>query len=183
MGVDYRIEIRRKSDDKLLGTVDANCLKSIMDSCLGEPMNLDDRSSDNVRFTLEDVVKVENSAYDKMEKYYATIYEKKMMIALASSTDIKNSLEEDIRYYEDDIKELRYVISACGQVYGLVDCVAESLWHTVKAENDEDSEIPGYKFNGMDLPKTKSKWNDGTEYESSVYIWKDDVYCIVKADY
>lgn len=184
MGTDYRIEVRRKSDDKLLGVADANCLKSIMDSTFDEMMNLDGRSSNDTRFTIEDVDKVENAAYAKMQEHYATIHEKKMMIVLAANTDIKRDLEEDIRYEEDDIKGLQYVISACGQVYGIIDCIAESLYHEVKAEGDDGEKyVPAYKFNGMDLPKKKEKWNDGKEYESSVYIWKTDVYCVVKADY
>lgn len=182
MGTEYRIEVRRKSDDKLLGVANANCLKHVMDSEFDEMMNLDGRSSQNSRFTIKDVNNVEIAAYRKMGEYYSTIHEKKMMIVLAANTDIKRDLEEDIRYIEDDIKNLQYVISACGQTYGIIDCITESLYHDVEAKADEDKNVPSYEFNGMDLPKKKGKWSDGTEYESGVFIFNTDVYCVVKAD-
>lgn len=183
MGTDYRIEVRRKSDDKLLGVANANCLKHVMDSEFDEMMNLDGRSSQYSMFTIEDVNNVEIAAYRKMGEYYSTIHEKKMMIVLAANTDIKRDLEDDIRYEEEDIKNLQYVISACGHIYGIIDCITESLYHDVDTKTDEDKSVPSYEFNGMDLPKKKGKWSDGTEYESSVCVWNSDVYCVVKADY
>lgn len=184
MGVDYRIEIRRKTDRKLLGVVDANCLKIIMDSGLEDKMHLDGRSCVDHEFTYEEVLACSDAVQSKIKDHYREIFEKKLMILAAANVEVKHELEDDIRYLEDDIEELMNVVTACGRLGGLIDCVAESLHMTATNDTSKDSEtIPAYIFNGLDLPKKKVTYGDGTESEQSVYVWNDDVICIVKADY
>ncbi len=199
MGTDYRVEVRRKSDKKVLGTFDANCLKSIMDSGFGEQMHLNGRSSDNVAFTYADVEAVEDAAWKAVAEHYAKIIEKKLMIPMSANEKIKYELEEDIRYEQDEIAGdcgLRYVIEACAFLRGEIDCVTESLYHKVDAavakavdgSEPDDAEaretwISSYKWNGLDLPKIKGKWGNGEEYEMTTYVMDSDVECVVHADY
>ena len=199
MGTDYRVDVRRKSDKKVLGTFDANCLKSIMDSGFGEQMHLNGRSSDNVTFTYDDVEAVEEAAWKAVGEHYAKIIEKKLMIPMSANEKIKYELEEDIRYEQDEITGdcgLRYVIEACAFLRGEIDCVTESLYHKVDSavakevdgSEPDDAEaketwISSYKWNGLDLPKTKGKWGNGEEYEMTTYVMDNDIECVVHADY
>lgn len=96
MSVDYHIEVRRKADRKLLGAADANCLKTIIDSGLGDVMHLDSRGSDGGEFTYEDVCRCEDAAASKARECCAKVVEKKLMTALASNVEIKRELEDDI---------------------------------------------------------------------------------------
>lgn len=182
MGVDYRIEIRRKADKKLLGTVDANCLKTIFDSGLQDKLHLEGRSSDGYEFTTDDIDSCIDAAKTKIGKCWDAILEKKLMIPLASNAEVKQELEEDIGYVKDDIEDYMSVISACSKLYGLIDCVTESLYKT-EVKDGKSEDLPAYIFNGSDLPKTKITYTDGTECEQSAYIWNHDVVCIVRADY
>lgn len=196
MGTDYRVEVRRKADKRTLGEFDANCLKSIMDSGFGERMHLDGRSSNNATFTYEEVEAVEEAAWKAIDEHYAKIMEKKLMIPMSANEKIKYELEEDIRYERESIDEdLKYTVMACSFLRGAIDCVTESLYHKVDkatakaadsdtADSVEDEQwISAQKWNALDLPKTKGKWSDGTEYEMTAYISDNDVECIVHADY
>ncbi len=155
-----------------------------MDSSLDDKMHLDGRSSTEHEFTYDDVLMCSDAAQSKIKDHYREIFEKKLMILAAVNVEVKHELEDDIRYLEDDIEELMNVVMACGKLSGLIDCVTESLYMTATNDASKETEmIPAYIFNGLDLPKKRITYSDGTESEQNVYVWNDDVICIVKADY
>lgn len=71
MSTDYRIEIRRKADKKLLGIVDANCLKTILDAGLQDCLHIDGWSSDSKEFSYDDVCRCEDEANKKIDGCWA----------------------------------------------------------------------------------------------------------------
>lgn len=177
MGVDYRIKICRKVDDKCLGICNANQLKSILDSEYAGLINCDSgRNCDKVKFTRVDLITVADAAIDKIKDLYRTINEKKLLIALAQNVSIKQELEEEIFSIEEEIEEQRWPMNSAYVLAGIIDCVVEDLW-------DKDDKLVAYEYNGLDLPEKESAYADGEKYKYHQTVWSDDVYCIIEANY
>lgn len=177
MGIDYRIKICRKSDNKCLGVCNANQLKSIFDSeYAGLIQCSNGRDCNNVKFTRDDLCAVSTAAFDKIKSLYQTIFEKKLLIALAHDIGIKRELEEEILSLEEEIEEQRWPLDAANIVCGVIDCITEDLW-------DKDDKHAAYEYNGFDLPKKEGTYGDGKTYEYSQTVWGSDVYCLIEANY
>ena len=108
MGVDYRLKIFRKVDNKLLGIINANHLKNIFDSEFDYIIHCDGRDSDKKRFTYSELEEVSRSVKEKIDSCYSRIFEKKLMIMGSSNIDIKHDIEEEI----NDLKGLGYSFSS-----------------------------------------------------------------------
>lgn len=86
MSIDYRLKIFRKCDNKQIGTINANRLKTIMDSAFSEKIHCGDYiSSDKVRFTYEELESVSVAAFEKLSEYYNKITLKTFMISAAKN--------------------------------------------------------------------------------------------------
>lgn len=186
MSTEYRIEIRRKSDDKLLRQCIANCMKSIMDSSYGKEMNLDDRcSARGATFDYDDIEKVEKSALDALDRYIGEYVEKKMSILLAKNVAIKHEIEDDIRYLKEDyIDEATRVVSSCGFLMGMINALVEDELVESPTEKYEDGTpelVAAYKRLASDLPTVKRKFGD-REYDEKPMLFVRDVYMKVFAD-
>ena len=176
MGVDYRLKIFRKVDDKLLGIVDANHLKAIFDSEFDYLIHCDGRDSNKKRFTYSELEDISKNVKEKIDSYYSSIFEKKIMIMNAASIDIKHELEEDINFIRDDIQELNCVFESTCILMGIISCVVENLY-------DKDDRYSAYEYNGSDLPKKTGEYPNGEKYEYSQCVWNYDVYCEVEANW
>lgn len=176
MGVDYRLKVFRKVDDKLLGIVDANYLKTIFDSEFDYLIHCDGRDSDKKRFTYYDLEDVSKNVKEKIDSYYSSIFEKKIMVMNAVSIDIKHELEEDINCIKDEIKELNYVFESTCILMGMISCIVENLY-------DKDDKYSAYEYNGFDLPKKTGEYPNGEKYEYQQHIWNTDVYCEIEANW
>lgn len=186
MSTEYHIEIRRKSDNKLIRRAIADCLKSIMDSPYSKPMHFEGRyDADKVTFDYEDVEKVEQSANEALDKYMAEYFEKKMSVLLAQNVDVKREIEDDLHYLKQDyIDEAKSVIAACGFVEGLISALVEDELVEDPVEKYEDGTpklISAYKSNASDLPKVKKTYGDGHEYEETPMVFNRDVYMTIRA--
>ena len=176
MGVDYRLKIFRKCDDKLLGIVDANHLKAIFDSEFDYLIHCDGRDSNKKRFTYSELEDISKNVKEKIDSYYSSIFEKKIMIMNAASIDIKHELEEDINFIRDDIQELNCVFESTCILMGMISCIVENLY-------DKDDKYSAYEYNGSDLPKKIGEYPNGEKYEYSQCVWNYDVYCEVEANW
>ena len=176
MGIDYRIKICRKVDDKCLGICNANQLKSIFDSEYAELIHCNNRNCNNVKFTKDDLCAVSTAVFDKIKSLYQTIFEKKLLIALAQNVDIKHELEKEILSLEEDIEEQRWPLDAANTVCGIIDCITENLW-------DKNDKHAAYEYNGFDLPKKECTYGDGKTYKYSQTVWSNDIYCLIEANY
>ena len=185
MSTGYRIHIHRKIDNKELGIISANHLKTIFDSEFSNKLGCDGRiDANNLKFDYSKLEDISISAYDKLNSYYDQITEKKLMIMGAANAEIKRELEEDIRYLKDDyIDEVMYVIQSTMFLMGAIGCVVEDqcMYNGKKYDDGTPDVDHAYKYNGSDLPKVKKSYGNGQEYEDSQYIWLKDVYCVVEA--
>lgn len=178
MSTDYRLKIFRKCDNKLLGTINANRLKTIFDSEFDEKIHCERyASADKVRFTYEELESVAEVAFEKLSKHYDEITLKTFMISAAANKDMKFELEQDIREIKNEyITPLRYVIENTNMLLGAISCVVEDMW-------DDKDENCAYEYNAADLPKVKRTYGDGKEYEDSQLLFCKDIYCEIEADY
>lgn len=167
MSTEYMVTVKRKADDKALGSFMANELKTIIGSEFADKIGCDE-NPDGRRFEFNDLETVFNAVWKNVAASYAKISEKKFMVCAAKSAQIKRELEEDIRFVEEDIEEYSYIMRSAAKIMGKVQAVAEDL--------EKDGEF-AYRYNGEDLPKKKAAYSNGLEQEYSVCVWNADVYC------
>ena len=176
MGVDYRLKIFRKVDNKLLGIINANHLKNIFDSEFDYIIHCDGRDSDKKRFTYSELEEVSRSVKEKIDSCYSRIFEKKLMIMGSSNINIKHDIEEEINEIREEISELNYIFESSNVLLGSIGCVVEDLY-------DKDDKYAAYEYNGQDLPKKTGEYPSGEKYEYSTYVWNTDIYCEVEANW
>lgn len=176
MGTDYRIKICRNVDNKLIAICNANQLKSILDSEHSKIIHCDGRNCNNVRFTPNELERVAQTAFEKIQDLYRQINEKNLLIALAQNGKIKHELDEDIEYIKETIEEQTWVISSAYALKGIIDCVVEDLWN-------KDDTLPAYEYNGLDLPEKESEYANGEKYKYHPTVWSNDVYCMIEMNY
>ena len=177
MGVDYRIKICRKVDDKCLGICNANQLKSILDSEYTGLINCSaGRNCENVKFTRADLDAVTTAAFSKINELYKSIIEKKLMLAMAHSVEVKHELEEEIFSIKEELEELRWPFENASKLQGMLDCVVEDLW-------DKGDKHLAHEYNSFDLPEKTVVYSNGDKETLIPTVWCKDVYCIVEANY
>lgn len=182
MSTDYYISIHRKKDNKLIGTMLCNHLKSIFDSEYSSKIGCGDRmSAHNKTFVCNNLHDISESVESDIAKKYDAILEKKLMITCAANVDIKESLEDDITYIKDDISDLHLVKDSANFIIGAIMTLVENNVKNPKKFDDvKDDEIDthnvlAYEYNTEDLNEGKDK-SDAREY-----VWVDDVYCVIEA--
>lgn len=168
MSVDYRLAVRRKNDDKILGVVDCNQIKGVLDyPKFARMIGCDSRyNSNKVTFGYDDLESIENEAYDEIDSIISKIIEKKMMIATAKSVEVLEHLEEDLSYIKsEELKEVKYVIDLVGEIKGMVLAITQDLYQNPvlnfeedKDYDDETSNVPAYKYNAVDLPNGEKQY-------------------------
>jgi hypothetical protein len=190
MSTDYRMVIRRKRDNRLLGIVNCNQIKSILNSPLSDEISLTYRADlKGKRLSYGDFVNLTDSCFKRLDALNAKILEKKLMIMGSNNMVSIKKFENEIRDIEnEDIPETRYALEASVIIQGMVDAVVEDLYMNpvVLGDNekeDEKTNIPAYVYNGEDLPKEKVTYSNGKTYESGVTIWNRDVYLELEASY
>lgn len=173
MSTDYNLKICRKADDKVLGIVQCNCLKNIFDTEFTKYIGCEMNSwhYDNVKFEMRDLENGLNSVNIKIENLHENIFEKKMMIALAKSKDIKFELEQDITDLRSDIAELMNVSASFSMIIGIVECIAINMFK---------GKSMAYEYNAKGLPKRIQTYENGTTTQYDPCIFEDDVYCIIE---
>ena len=176
MSVDYRIKIFRKVDDKLLGVCYANQLKAILDSEFAEIINCDRCNCDKAKFTYNDLEALSTAVFGKMKELNNKIAEKKLMLAIAHSVDVKHELEEEIFSIKEELEELRWPFENASKLQGMLDCVVEDLW-------DKEDKHPAHEYNSFDLPEKTVVYANGDKETLTPTVWCKDVYCVVEANY
>lgn len=168
MSTEYKINIHRKSDNKLIGCTMANQLKTIFDSELSDVLGCSGRYNANkLRFEVSDLMTVAAKVFSRIQADYAKINEKKLMIALAKNKEIKDELELDIRDIQEYIDdELKYVLYSAKVLQGMISCIVEDQ---INLSTDKCA----YEYNAEDLSKN--------ENGCKTTIWENDVYCEVIA--
>ena len=179
MSTNYCIEIRRKEDDKLLATFEANIIKNIVDYEYRKKLNI----SDNIigsKFVPDDLMNLEEYLYEKLDNLYSQIFEKKLMILNVANTKIKEAFEQDIYDLKySDREDIINAIAACEYIYGSIKTLVEDLWYPIGIATS-DNVFFGYQYNAKELPKKTVKSLDGIEREYDRSIWIHDVYCVIK---
>ena len=168
MSTDYRFTIKRKADNKKLGTFYYNKIKSFYDIDASgfklDPENISSNNASPSVFSFDDINYDIDKVKSKISADYSKMFEKKLLIPQAASRDIKDDIESDIYMLEDDVKQLMYVLEALAGLAGAVSAVVEDL---VKDENGDDSDM-AYVYNAAGLPKTAEGYEP--------HIWTTDVY-------
>lgn len=173
MSTDYNLKICRKADSKVLGVVQCNCLKNIFDTEFAKYVGCEVNSwhYDNARFEMRDLENGLNGVNTKIMNLYDNVFEKKMMIALAKSKDVKFELEQDITDLRSDIAELTNISASFSMIIGIVECIAINMF---KGKN------MAFEYNAKGLPKRIQKYENGTTAEYDPCIFEDDVYCMIE---
>ena len=173
MSIDYRYTIKRKVDDKVIGSFYYNMIKNLGNvSCADFDLKLDpsdayyDRVS--IKYTVDDISNDINALRKHIEVISIKMSEKKLLIAMAANRDIKDELENDIFILESEIKDCEYAIEALAGLQAVVNVLVED---NVNIADDTKDKI-AYIYNAKDLPKTK----DG--YDSHLFV--SDVYLEVQ---
>lgn len=179
MSVDYIVSVKRKTDDKVIGKFLCNHLKTLVGSEFAEILPHTGYTGGGGRFNVTDIDRLRETISAKIEKEYQTIFEKKLLIALASSKDIKSELEQDILDIQTYIsEELIYCLRAVHILHGQVQLITEDNIK-IDSETDDGEGSMAYAYNGVDLPKKTAKTGDN-EYEMPSYVFMNDVYCDVE---
>lgn len=175
MSTDYRMSIHRKIDNKILGVVDCNQIKAILDNPkFANVIGCDSRyDSDKAKFEYKDLEEIEDLAYEELEKVISRILEKKMMIMNAKSTEVLEHLEDELQYiYSEELSELKYEINLVGEIEGMILSITQDsyknpmLYSEVKDHDDNTINIPASKYNASDLDVK----------EDMKHIYTGDVY-------
>jgi hypothetical protein len=182
MSTDYYISIHRKKDDKLIGKTLCNHLKSIFDSPYSNKIGCCSRlSADNISFTYDDLIAINDCITLDISKVYDKIFEKKLMIVCASNVDVKRDIEEDISSIEYDISDLLDVKDSVNHIIGTITTIVENQVRNPKkfgdvADGEHDKfNVLAYEYNAEDLNEGKGN-SDAREH-----VWVDNVYCVVEA--
>lgn len=183
MSVDYRMTIKRKKDDKVLGTCIVNQLKNIVSSSHYKLMHLSrygDSKAD--KFEYDDIIAFINATKKDLQDAYAKVFEKKMLIALAKNAEIKSELEEDIHYIEDEEIENAFCdMQSASEIAGIVTCIVEDMER--KDESAEFGYVMAYRYNAEGLPDSSYTDVNGNIQHMSASVFSHDVYCEVEALY
>lgn len=173
MSTDYNLKICRKADDKVIGVVQCNRLKNIFDTEFAKYIGCETNSwhYDNAKFEMRDLENGLNSVNIKIENLHENVFEKKMMIALAKSKDIKLELEQDIMDIRSDIAELMNTSASFSVIIGIVECVSVDMFKGKQM---------AYEYNAKGLPKRIQIQENGTTAKYDPFIFEDDVYCIIE---
>ena len=162
MGLDIILHIHRKKDDHKIGSFDAAYLKFLFDYGVFSDYGILSRNSgDGFKIDMPMLDSISSKLQSELNNHYTEIFEKKMLIALASNISIKESLEQDIlSIYEDKINPTLDCISNINKLKGAIDVIVESLC----VYSDED----GLKFAG-----------EVNSIDSS-YLLTEETYCNVE---
>lgn len=168
MSTEYKINIHRKNDNKLIGSTMANQLKTIFDSEFCTILGCRSHyNANNIRFEYSNLTDIIGKVEDQIKLIQLKNSERKFQIALTTSVEIKEQLEHDIDEYQTYIdEELRYVIYAALLLQGMISCIVEDQ---INLSTDKCA----YEYNAEDLPKS--------ENSCQTTIWENDVYCEVVA--
>lgn len=167
MSTDYYIHIKRKCDNKEIGSFLANRLKNFRD-------RVEFEGRIHEKFTYEDLDDLWSAVKRDVSKKYGEILEKKLMLMNSKSREVKESFEEDIGYIEEDISELLCELASISAIQGAISAIVEDC--LVDGE-------PAYERNGKDLPIKMVEHGNGRKYESRQYVFNDDVYFEIEANY
>lgn len=176
MSVDYRIKIFRKVDDKLLSICYANQLKAILDSEFAGIINCDRRNCDKAKFTFNDLEALSDVSFSKLQELYGQVIEKKLMLAIAHSVEVKHEIEEEIFGLNEEIEDVRWAIENSAKLQGMIACIVEDLW-------DKEDKHPAHEYNGFDLPEKTVVYANGDKEVFTPTVWSNDTYCIIEANY
>ena len=178
MSVDYRFTIKRKADDKKLGTFYYNRIKSLYDiyatDLKFDPENISSNEESPTKFTSNDITNDINLLKMKIASDYSKIFEKKLLIPQAANKDIKDDIEADIYTIEEEIKDLMYALEALSGLYGAITAIVEDLVRDSSNDPENESSM-AYIYNAEGLPNTAEGYSPS--------IWVDDVYIEVLACY
>jgi len=190
MSTDYRMIIRRKRDSKLLGIVNCNQIKSILDSSLSEEIGCSSRSdADGRSLTFKDLTNLTDRCFKRLDELNQKILMNRIMIMGAKSKDAIRKFEEDNACIENDyIPEVKYALEASVFIQGLVSAVVEDQFRNPvpfnrDGDDKETDNVPAYIYNGEDLPKEKIERPGGETYENGVMVWNSDVTLEIEANY
>lgn len=190
MGTDYRLIIRRKYDNKLLGIVNCNQIKSILDSSFSEKIGCSSRfDADGRIFTFDNLKNLTDACFKRLDELNQKILMNRIMIMGARSVDVIGKFEEDNDCIENDcIPEVKCVLEASVFIQGLVSAIVEDRFRNPApfnhdGDNKETDNIPAYIYNGEDLPKATIKGLGDKTHKNGVMIWNGDVNLEIEANY
>lgn len=162
MSTSYIIHVKQNSTNVELGAFLADRLKTIVSSKQRECLNLNEYSNQNARFTMANLEFARESARKELQEINLKIFEKKLMIPMCKSKEIKEELQYDINDLEIEWSEVMVVIENINHIIGAIDTIVENLYY-------KDENAFAFEHHSID-----GKPN---------MIFSKDVYCEVEVDY
>ena len=176
MSTDYMYTIKRKADSKKIAKFYFNWIKNLYDiDCKGIKLDPEDiRYGDEgpkTRYEMSDIENDIKTLDERAKQIWQKIFEKKLLVPLSASKDIKDDIESDIYMLEQDYDNVQHAVKALAGLRAVVTALVEDL---VKdgSEEDYDSRM-AYVYNAEGLQA-----KDGME---AAHIWTDDVYIEAEA--
>jgi hypothetical protein len=164
MSTDYRIHVKRKSDNKEIAVFHANIIKNLLDSPHASTIHCSGYSVDKSKFTYEELNNLSEIIYKDFELQYQKLDKLSMMLCCAKTDKAIEDIKSDIQYTKEYINdELKWQLYGVYNLIGHIQCCTENLYD--KKDN------AAYMYNAKDLNEPGKDHNT---------IWSDDVYCEIE---
>lgn len=165
MSTDYRIHIKRKSDNKEIAVFLGNAIKNILDGCHANIIHCESRYTiDKCKFTYDELDNLSQIIYKDLVSKFEDITKQELMLCCAKSKEAIEDIKDQIQYNKEIIEEdLKWQLYGVHVLLGHIQCVVE---------NEYRKNNPAYLYNVKDLNKDK---------DESKTIWCSDIYCEIEA--
>ena len=164
MSTDYRIHVKRKSDNKTIAIFHGNVIKNLLDSKNASTIHCNGYSVDKAKFSYDELDNLSEIIYKDFELQYQKLDKLNMMLCCAKTDKALEDIKSEIEYIKEYInEELKYQLFAVYNLMGHIQCCTENLYDK---END-----PAYMYNVKDLNEP------GKDHDT---IWCNDVYCEIE---
>ena len=182
MGVDYRMFVKRKADNKTLAVMFCNGLKTVLDSHYSKLIHCDGRSCDMAKFEPNDLQAVVTAAKADISRCYDGIRENTLKGIMAKSIEVKNAFDDDTALLNAQIEDDMNVVEFASRALGAICAVTEELFRKTDSEPHGDESKPEEEMEK--LQEEYASFYNGEGLEGDPYITMDrDVYCVIEANW
>lgn len=156
------MRVLRPNDRKIVGEVDVNLIKTILEN--GQDL-IDTEGHD---LSLDDLYSLAGKCNRKALELRESIAMKKKGVFSCVSVAVKEAIDDEIRDEEESLKSWEYAAHAVWELIGMVKCMAECM--VVRKEKSDDGEDDTIDF-------AYSYWGwkvtDKNGHEQTRFLWAD----------